>query len=101
MSKWHLFIALAIGIAFGGAAFWFWNSKPDGEALDTSGAFSERPRADHPADTRSIVAKNTPVVTGFTGDLLAKGNTLNGGGVEPFVVGDSLTLEALALNAVE
>lgn len=49
-----------------------------------------------------IAPKNAPVVTGFVGDLLLKGNPEDEGKViQPFVVGETLKLQAEAHNAVE
>ncbi len=99
-----VWIALAaVCVLAGAAALWFWNSKPALENVGDSRAFGDPPRADGRTQpgAAAIVPKNTPVVTGFAGDLALKGNPRNGGEVEPFVVGDVLTLEAVALNAVE
>lgn len=48
-----------------------------------------------------IRPKNAPVVIDFVGDLKNKGNLENDGTIEPFVVAESLKLEAEAHNAVE
>jgi hypothetical protein len=44
---------------------------------------------------------NNPVVIGFVGDLAVRGTKRNDGGLIPFVIGDVLTLDAEALNAIE
>jgi len=48
-----------------------------------------------------IVPKNNPVVVRFVGDLADGGTKRNDGSVVDFVIGDLLTLDAEALNAVE
>lgn len=52
-------------------------------------------------DSIGIKPKNDPIVSGFLGDLLMRGNKQDDGTLEPFVVGESLKLEVEAHNAVE
>lgn len=52
-------------------------------------------------DPVKIRPLNAPVVTGFLGDLLVRGNKQEDGTLEPFVCGESLKLECEAHNAVE
>lgn len=49
----------------------------------------------------AIVAKDTPVVVGFVGDLLRGGEKHNDGSITPYVIGEILRLDAEAVNAVE
>jgi hypothetical protein len=53
------------------------------------------------AGTPDVVARNCPVVLRFVGDLADGGSKRNDGETVPFVIGELLTLEAEALNAVE
>jgi hypothetical protein len=49
----------------------------------------------------AIEPKNGPMVLNFTGDLADGGTKMNDGTVIPFVIGDRVTLQAEAINAVE
>jgi hypothetical protein len=51
--------------------------------------------------TKEVVAKNSPVVVNFVGDLANGGNINSEGKVTPFVIGDELKLDAEARNATE
>ncbi|HLX63574.1 MAG TPA: hypothetical protein VKX17_20055 [Planctomycetota bacterium] len=107
-SKWYVWaIAIAMPIAAALLAL-FWQKPESTNNPLGSTAFSQ-PANDvsneraNVTDLRqvNVVPKNMPVVTGFIGDLLTRGFRQSDGTVEPFVVGDSIKLEAEALNAVE
>ncbi|MCY3018752.1 MAG: hypothetical protein NTW87_06955 [Planctomycetota bacterium] len=63
--------------------------------------FAADPQAAPAGRKPDVVPQNVPVVTGFVGDLAVGGNKRNDGTKIPFVIGDILTLEAEALNAIE
>lgn len=111
-SKIHTAIGAALLVLIAVAAGWLWYlSQGTGDAsLGASKSFNSPENPAHPVrldqnninnNGASIIPKNAPVVTGFIGDLLNQGNKQEDGTVEPFVVGESLRLEAEALNAVE
>jgi hypothetical protein len=52
-------------------------------------------------EVAAIVAKDSPVIVGFVGDLAVGGDKRTDGQVIPFVIGELLELNAEALNAVE
>lgn len=49
----------------------------------------------------AIEPRNGPMVIGFVGDLAIGGTKMNDETIVPFVIGDRLTLQAEAVNAVE
>src|SRR6516162_5719506 len=59
--------------------------------------FEAEPKSSKP----DVVAQNAPVVEGFVGDLEDGGVKENDDTLLPFVIGDSLNLEANARNATE
>src|SRR5438128_1868282 len=90
----------AIAIVVVAAVFALWKSPPphdnpfSAEPLTTLGGGGSE-------SSGAIVPRNAPVVTGFVGDLLIRGNPEEDGTLQPFVVGETLKLEADAHNAVE
>ena len=84
-------IAAAIGIGMGR------KKGPEGLGGTQFSKQNESNSAVQPA----IEAKNGPMVLAFRGDLADGGTKQNDGVVIPFVIGDRLTLQADAINAVE
>ncbi|MEI6231779.1 MAG: hypothetical protein WCT04_01900 [Planctomycetota bacterium] len=103
MAKSKFFAAGALMIAFLLASIvWFTVIQPnavDG-GLKGSDHFSEGGKTGQ-GNGSGFVPNDLPVVRGFVGDLERKGNQLGRGPLQPFVVGESLKLEADAVNAVE
>ena len=103
------FVAAIVVVALLAAGAWLVTRKHGAQKddLGASASFSDGPdtasgnSAEASSKVPAIIPKNLPVVTSFIGDLLVKGNPQNDGTLDPFVAGESLKLEAEALNAVE
>ncbi len=54
-----------------------------------------------PQQVVAIEPRNGPVVVGFVGDLAIGGTKINDDTIIPFVIGEALTLQADAVNAIE
>src|SRR5436190_23993678 len=105
-TRWVVWLA-AVAMIFGAIALALLRQPKNGNALGGTGSFTGS-YSSAPGQSGigsdpgyAIVPKNAPVVTGFLGDLLNQGNPQGDGILEPFVVGETLKLEAMALNAVE
>jgi hypothetical protein len=91
--------AWVLGVGLIGAAVAIAMSRPKRQESLEATQF-RIPGSDNGASGRAIEPKNGPMVVAFLGDLAVGGTKLNDE-IVPFVIGERLTLDADAVNAVE